>query len=75
MKIAEQLPINISIGKDKEVIITIQNDAENIALWTDQDNYTIYFEPIFISPTVKLIYDKEKNGWVFTCRKPLTIEE
>jgi len=65
----EQLPINISITKDKEVVITIQNDVENIALWTDQDNYKIYFEPISISPTVKLVYDREKNRWVFTCRK------
>lgn len=70
MKTAEQLPINISIGKNKEVIITIQNDVENIALWTGQDNHIIYFESIFISPTVELIYNKEKNGWVFACRKP-----
>ena len=66
----EQLPLNISINANKEVVITIQNDVENIALWTDQDNYTIYSKPIFISPTVELIYNREENAWVFTCRKP-----
>ena len=65
-----QLPLNISINANKEVVITIQDDVENIALWTDQDNYTIYFKPIFISATVELIYNREENVWVFTCRKP-----
>ena len=46
----------------------VQSDAENIALWTDQDNYTIYSEPIFISPTVELVYSEEKNGWIFRSR-------
>jgi len=67
--LTEHLPINISITKDKEVVITIQNDVENIALWTDQDNYKIYFKPIVISPTVELVYDRKKNRWIFTCRK------
>lgn len=66
----EQLPLNISINANKEVVITIQGDVENIALWTDQDNYTIYSKPIFISSTVELIYNREEDAWIFTCRKP-----
>ena len=64
----EKLLINVSINANKEVVMPVQSDVENIALWTDQDNYTIYFEPIFISPTVELIYSEEKNGWVFRSR-------
>lgn len=51
-----------------EVVIPVQDDVENIALWTDQDNYTIYHKPIAISPTVELVFDRSKNRWVFRSR-------
>ncbi len=63
-----RLRIYIDINEDGDVVIPIQDDAENLAEWTNGDSSMVYFEPIIISPTVELIRDKEKGGWVFRSR-------
>ena len=64
----EKMHIDISINEDGEIVMPVENDVENLALWADQDNYTIYFKPIIISPTVELVYDRSKNVWRFKSR-------